>query len=176
MNVTFTSRGFELTDQIKKFAREKLKKIESLDDLIKVTLTMDQNKHLYKAELLVHDRSALFTAVESTPDVYKSILSVIEKMQKQVKKHKEKMIGRKRQAPKKGTKLVQNMATQEKLSPPRIVRSRKQDVKLMSQDEAVLQMDSIKQEFLVYRDTKNDRICILFRRKDGNYGLVDSEI
>jgi putative sigma-54 modulation protein len=176
MNLTFTSRGFELTDQIRKFAREKLKKIESLDDLIKVTLTMDQNKHLYKAELLVHDRSALFTAVDSTPDVHKSILSVIEKIQKQVKKHKEKMIGRKRQAPKKGTKLVQNMATQEKLAPPRIVRSRKQDVKPMSQDEAVLQMESMKQEFLIYRDTKNDRICILFRRKDGNYGLVDSEI
>ena len=176
MNITFTSRGFELTDPIRKFAREKLKKIESLDDLIKVTLTMAQNKHLYKAELLVHDRNAQFTAVESTPDVYKSIHAVVEKIQKQVKRHKEKMIGRKRQVPAKGSKLVQNMATLEKTGLPRVIRGRKQDVKPMSQDEAVMQIESMKQEFLIYRDTGNDRVCILFRRKDGNYGLVDSEI
>jgi putative sigma-54 modulation protein len=176
MNITFSSRGFELTDQIRKFAREKLKKIQSLDDLIKVTLTMDQNKHLYKAELLVHDRNALFTAVESTPDVYKSIHAVIEKMQKQVKRHKEKMIARKRQVPAKGSKLIQNMVTPEKTALPRVIRARKQDVKPMSQDEAILQMESIKHDFVIYRDTGNDRICILFRRKDGNYGLVDSEI
>ena len=176
MNVTFTSRGFTLTDQIKKFAREKLKKIESFHELINVTLTMVQNKHLYKAELLVHDRHAQYTAVQSTPDIFKSIHSVIEKVDKQVRRHKEKMIGRKRQAPTKGTKLVQNMATSERMSAPRVIRSRKQDVKPMSQDEAVLQIESMKVEFLIYRDTGKDRICVLFKRKDGNYGLVDSEI
>jgi putative sigma-54 modulation protein len=177
MNVTFTTRGFDLTDQIKKFATEKIKKIESVHELITATLTMDQNKHLYKAELLVHDRHTQFTAVQSTPDIYKSIHAVVEKVQKQVRRHKEKMIGRKRQAPAKGTKLAQNMgATGERTSGPRVIRSRKQDVKPMSQEEAVLQMESMKLEFLVYRDTGNDRICILFRRKDGNYGFVDSEI
>ena len=176
MNVTFTSRGFDLTDQIRKFARKKLKKIESVHELINVTLTMDQNKHLYRAELLVHDRHSQYTAVQSTPDIFKSIHAVIEKVDKQVRKQKEKMIGRKRQAPAKGSKLMQNMATSERLSGPRVVRSRKQDVKPMSQDEAFLQIQSMKLEFLIYRDTSNDRICILFKRKDGNYGLVDSEI
>ena len=176
MNVTFTSRGFNLTEQIKKFAREKLQKIESVDELINVTLTMAQNKHLYRAELLVHDRRTQYTAVHSTPDIFKSIHAVIEKVDKQVRRHKEKIMGRKRQAPTKGTKIVQNMATNEKLAGPRVVRSRKQDVKPMSQDEAVLQMESMKLEFLIYRDTGNDRICVLFRRKDGNYGFVDSEI
>ena len=176
MNVTFSSRGFDLTDQIRKFAREKLKKIESVHELITATLTMDQNKHLYKAELLVHDRHAQFTAEHSTPDIFKSIHAVIEKVDKQVRRHKEKMIGRKRQAPTKGTKIVQNMATTERMSSPRVIRSRKQDVKPMSQEEAVLQMESMKLDFLVYRDTGKDRICILFKRKDGNYGLIDSEI
>src|SRR5687767_5923569 len=128
MNVTFTSRGFELTDQIKKFAREKLRKIESLDELINVNLTMEHSKHIYKAELLVHDRNAQFTAVQSTSDIYKSILAVVEKVHKQVRRHKDKMIGRKRQAPGKGAKIVQNMATGERMAPPRLIRSRKRDV------------------------------------------------
>ena len=176
MNVTFTTRGFDLTDQIRKFATEKIKKIDSVHEIMNATLTLDQNKHLYKAELLVHDRHTQFAAVQSTSDIYKSIHAVVEKVQKQVRRHKEKMIGRKRQAPTKGTKLVQNMATAERTTVPRVIRSRKQDVKPMSQDEAVMQMESTKLEFLVYRDTGKDRICILFKRKDGNYGLVDSEI
>ena len=176
MNVTFTTRGFRLTDQIRKFATEKIKKIESLHELLNATLTMDQNKHLYKAELLVHDRHTQFTAVQSTPDIYKSIHAVVDKVQKQVRRHKEKMIERKRQAPTKGAKLVQNMGTGEKTGSPRVIRSRKPDVKPMSQDEAVMQMESMNVDFLIYRDTGKDRICILFKRKDRNYGLVDSEI
>jgi putative sigma-54 modulation protein len=176
MNVTFTTRGFTLTDQIRKFATEKIKKIESLHELLTATLTMAQNKHLYKAELLVHDRHTQFAAVQSTPDIYKSIHAVVDKVQKQVRRHKEKMIERKRQAPTKGAKLVQNMGTGEKTGAPRVIRSRKQDVKPMSQDEAVMQMESTNIDFLIYRDTGKDRICILFKRKDKNYGLVDSEI
>src|SRR3972149_2902281 len=98
MNVSYTSRGFELTERIKKYAGEKLKKLESLDELIDVTLTLEQAKHLFKAELLVHNRNARFNAIESTPDVFKSIHAVIDKIQKQIKRHKEKLIGRKRKA------------------------------------------------------------------------------
>jgi len=176
MNVSYTSRGFELTEQIKKYAREKLKKLESLDELIDVTLTLEQARHLYKAELLVHNRNARFNALESTPDVFKSIHAVIEKMQKQIKKHKEKLIGRKRKIPAKGKKLVENMVVPEKLALPRVIRSRKQDVKPMSQDEALMQLENRKEMFLIFRDTNSDRINVLFKRKDGNYGLIDSEI
>jgi putative sigma-54 modulation protein len=176
MNVSYTSRGFELTEQIKKYAREKLKKLESLDELIDVTLTLEQARHLFKAELLVHNRNARFNAIESTPDVFKSIHAVIDKMQKQIKRHKEKLIGRKRKVPAKGKKLVENMVVPERIAAPRVIRSRKQDVKPMSQDEAVMQLETRKEMFLIFRDTNSDRINVLFKRKDGNYGLIDSEI
>ena len=176
MNVSFTSRGFELTDQIKKYAQQKLRKIQSLDQLIDVTLTLEQSRHLFKAELLVHNRSARFSAIESTADVFKSINAVMDKMQKQVKRHKEKRMARKRQAPSKGTKLVQNMATADRITSPRVLRTRKQDVKPMSQDEAVMQLTAAGDSFLIFRDTNSDRIHVLFKRKDGNYGLLETEI
>lgn len=174
MNVTYTSRGFVLTDKIKQYSQEKLKKIESLDQLIDVTLNLELARHQFKAELLVHNRSARFNAIQTTPDVYKSINAVIDKIQKQVKRHKEKLIGRKRQAP--GRKVEETMAAGEPIVTPRVIRRRKQDVKPMSQDEAVLQLESTSEHFLIYRDTGTDRINVLFRRKDGNFGLIDSEI
>jgi len=175
MNVAYTTRGFELTDQIKRYSQQKLRKIESLDELIDIALTLEHSRHLYKAELLVHNRNARFNAIESTPDVFKSINAVVDKVQKQVKRHKEKLIGRKRKGPeRRRTGTVE--ASAEISAGPRIIRARKQDVKPMSQEEAVLQLESRKEPFLVFRDTKTDRIILLFRRKDGNYGLIDSEI
>ncbi len=175
MNVAYTTRGFELNDQIKRYSQQKLKKIESLDELIDISLTLEHSRHLYKAELLVHNRNARFNAIESTPDLFKSINAVIDKIQKQVKRHKEKLIGRKRKAPeRRRTRIAE--ATPEMTAEPRIIRARKQDVKPMSQEEAVLQLQFRKEPFLVFRDTQSDRIILLFRRKDGNYGLIDSEI
>jgi putative sigma-54 modulation protein len=176
MNVAYTTRGFELSEQIKKYTEEKLRKILSLDELIDVALTLEQSRGRYKAELLVHNRTARFAAIESTPDVFKSINAVIDKAQKQLKKHKEKLINRKRLAPNRGAKLNENMATGERVINPRVIRARKQDIKPMSQEEALMQIDSRNESFLLFRDTRSDRIRILFRRKDGNYGLIDSEI
>jgi putative sigma-54 modulation protein len=174
MNVTYTTRGFVLTDQIKQYSEEKLRKIESLDQLIDVTLNLEHARHQFKAELLVHNRTARFNAIETTPDVFKSINAVIDKIQKQVKRHKEKLIGRKRKAP--GRKVETTMAEREPAGAARVIRRRKQDVKPMSQDEAVMQLESTEESFLIYRDTGTDRINVLFRRKDGNFGLIDSEI
>jgi len=175
MNVTYTTRGFDLTNQIRKYTEEKLRKIETLDDLIDVNLTLEHARHLFKAELLVHNRNSVFTAVQQTPDVFKSIHVVIDKVQKQVKRHKEKLIGRKRKAPAKEVKLVQNMAVAERSSSPRVVRFRRQDARPMSQEDAVVRLNKGKDSFLIFRDVSTDRVALLFRRKDGNYGLIDFE-
>jgi putative sigma-54 modulation protein len=174
MNVSYTSRGFELTDQIKRYAEEKLKKIETLDQLIDVNLTLEHARHLFKAELLVHNRNARFSAIEQTPDVFKSINAVIDKMQAQVKRHKGKLIGRKRKVPPK-SQTMGEIGAPEPTRTPRIIRSRKQDVKPMSQEEAILQLEKGKESFLVFRDTNSDRVSLLFRRKDGHYGLIEPE-
>jgi len=176
MKISYTTRGFELTDQIKKYTEEKLRKILSLEDLLDVQLTLEEMRHRFKAELLVHDRASHYSAVHQTGDVFKSINSVVDKIQKQIKRHKEKLIGRKRQVPGKDSRLAENIGVAEPVATPRIIRARKQDIKPMSQDEAVMQMDARQESFLIFRDTGSDKINILYKRKDGNYGLIDSEI
>lgn len=175
MNIAYTTRGFEMNGQIKKYTEEKLRKILSLDELLEVNLTLEQARHRYKAELLVHNRNARFNAIEETSDVFKSINAVIDKIQKQVKRHKEKLINRKRLSRSKTAKLADNMAPGESTL-PRIVRARRQDIKPMSQEEAISQMQAGKDPFLVFRNLSSDRVTVLYRRKDGNYGLIDSEV
>ena len=175
MNIAYTTRGFELNGQIKKFTEEKLKKILSLDELLEVTLTLEQARHRYKAELMVHNRAARFNAIEETPDVFKSINGAVDKIQKQLKRHKEKLVNRKRMS-RPRTKVLPESLSVETVAIPRVVRARKQDIKPMSQEEAVMQMEARRDGFLVFRNLNSDKINVLYRRKDGNYGLIDSEI
>jgi putative sigma-54 modulation protein len=176
MNITYTTRGFELTGQIKKYTEEKLRKIVSLDELLEVDLTLEQARHRFKADLMIHNRKARFNAVEVTPDVFKSINGVIDKIQKQLKRHKEKLVSRKRLVRPKTRALAENLAPAEPSKTPRLVRARKQDIKPMSQEEALLQIEARQEPFLVFRNLDSDRINVLYRRKDGNYSLIDSEI
>ena len=176
MNIAYTARGFNLTNQIQKYTETKLRKIQSLDELLEVSLTLEHARHRYKAELLVHNRNARFNAIEETPDVFKSINAVIEKIQNQLKRHKEKFITRKRQRTPKVTKLAENMAPVERIKEPRLIRPRKQDIKLMSQEEAMMQLDRRNESFLIFRNINSDKINVLYRRKDGNVGLIDSDI
>src|SRR5262245_1510952 len=173
MNIAYTTRGFDLTDQIQKHTESKLRKIVSLDEVLDVSLTLEFFRHRYKAELLVHNRHAVFNAIEQTPDVFKSINAVIEKVQNQLKRHKEKLRGRKRQAPARTVKMTENMAETSKA--PRLIRARKQDIKPMSQDEAMTQLERRNEPFLVFRNINSDKITVLYRRKDGNVGLIDPE-
>ena len=175
MNIAYTARGFNLTGQIQKYTETKLRKIISLDELLEVSLTLEHARHRYKAELLVHNRNARFNAIEETSDVFKSINAVIEKIQKQLKRHKEKFISRKRQRTPKVTKLAENMAPMDSKE-PRLIRARRQDIKPMSQEEAMMQLDRRKESFLIFRNINSDKINVLYRRKDGNVGLIDSDI
>jgi ribosome hibernation promoting factor len=175
MNISYTSRGFDLSDQIKKYTEEKLKKILVLEELLDVNLTLEFARGQYKAELLVHNRNSRVIAIARTPDVFKSINAVIDKIQKQLKRHKEKLIGRKRLAGPRVKRIDITMAA-ERIKEPRIIRVRKPEVRPMTLEEAVLQLESRHDSYVFFRNLSSDRVNILFRRKDGNYGLIDSEI
>jgi ribosome hibernation promoting factor len=175
MNISYTGRGFEISDAIKKYTQEKLNKLLTLQELLDVSLTLELARYQYRAELLVHNRNARFTAIARTPDVFKSINAVIDKIQKQVKRHKEKLVGRKRKAVPRVRRLDIVMLA-EKAASPRVIRARRQDIKPMSQEEALLQLEKGKESFLIFRNIESDNVSVLFRRKDGNYGLIDSEI
>jgi putative sigma-54 modulation protein len=176
MNITYTARGFNLTNQIQKYTETKLRKILNIDELLEVNLTLEHARHRYKAELIVHNRNARLVAIKETSDVFTSINAVIEKVQKQLKTHKGKFIARKRQTAPRVTKLAENMAAIERVKEPRLIRARKQDIKPMSQDEALMQLDNGGEAFLIFRNINSDKINLMYRRKDGNIGLIDPDI
>jgi putative sigma-54 modulation protein len=106
--------------------------------------------------------------------MYASVAQAVNRLQRQVQKLKGKIIDRKHHAV--AAKLVAPSPVPE-VAPaahaPRIIRSRRYSVKPMTPEEAMLQVASDSEQFLVFRDAETDRVGVMYKRKDGNFGLIE---
>jgi len=176
MKIEFTGRNFTLTPAIKKQVTGHFRKIDTvLNGAIKAHVILSIEKHhRHLAEIIInwHDRS--LTSNADTTDMYTSIAQAVDRLRKQAVRVKGKIIDRKHHA------LATSAVAPSPVPPvppaapaPRIIRSRRYPVKPMTPEEAVLRVDEASEQFLVFRDAETDRVGVIYRRRDGNYGLIE---
>ena len=127
-------------------------------------------------------------AEEQSEDMYASIDLVADKLERQLKRYKDKLKSRGHHMPSKADRAlnlnmsvleqisVEGTAEQSEPSSPVVIRSRRFTLKPMSVEEAALQLDLIDHEFLVFTNSQNEQINVIYRRKDGNYGLIEPQV
>jgi putative sigma-54 modulation protein len=112
-------------------------------------------------------------AKEEAKDMQQSIDNAVEKIERQLKKHKEKIRGHKT-----GAKSVDLSAAAtaevEETTDSRIVETRRAALKPMSLDDAILELESSKLLFFLFRDIATEGVCVVYRREDGRYGLIET--
>jgi putative sigma-54 modulation protein len=187
MQLDITGRHIEITPALREFAEEKLAKLgRLLDDPIEVHVVLAIEKHRHMAEVQVKSRNAVFAGTQETGDLYASIGEVADKLERQVLKHKEKMRTRK---VKKGPRSPEAAAEIEAYAAPgagspevdgnpgdqRLVRTPRYRVKPLSPEDAVLELESTREDVLVFRDAETDRVNVVYRQKDGSFALVEPE-
>ncbi|WP_066871854.1 ribosome hibernation-promoting factor, HPF/YfiA family [Clostridium mediterraneense] len=176
MKVKVHARNIKLTEALKESVEKKVSKLEKyfIDDVeAKVTLSVQKNRHI--VEVLIPFNGIAIRAEEVTDDMYKSVDLVEEKLERQIVKYKTKL--------KRGEynslkySKVEEMPDEEneEVNNKKIVKVKKFDLKPMDEEEAVLQMELIGHNFFVYRDGETNEIKVVYKRKDGNYGLIDPE-
>ena len=179
MTIEFTGRKIEITSALKAFTEEKFQKLSRvLDGLMEAHVILTVEKHRHTAEIIVHSRHSTLSGSETTEDLYASIGQVLAKLEKQAKKLKDKYSWGKKRV--KGVVTIRNAREVEEALPPentpRVIRSRRYAVKPMTVDEAVMQVQGSKDSFLVFRDAGSQRVNVLYRRNDGNFGLIEPEL
>lgn len=170
MNVIVTGRHLEVTPALKGYAEEKISKFERyLSNISEATVTLTVEKYRHKTEVLLRANGVLIQAEGITGDIYSSIDEVVEKLEKQVKKYKEKLVSH-RKGEGKGA-----AAPGEKAAPEtaRIIKRKRFDMKPMSPDEAAMQMELLDKPFFIFANDANGEINVIYRRNDGNYGLIE---
>jgi putative sigma-54 modulation protein len=178
MEIEYTGRHFDVTPALRAHVEDHFKKLEHIFDgtTANAHVIMEVEKNRQKGEILVHWRDHTLTATDINADMYQALTRAIAKIEKQAVKLKKKIIDRKQQAQPTSAVAPQpdgNPEVEASPRPPRIIAARRYTVKPMTAEEAALRLSSEQDQFLVFRDADTNRIAVLYKRADGNFGLIE---
>jgi putative sigma-54 modulation protein len=180
MRLVLTGRHVEVNPTLRRLADQKLGKLERLlnDGVVSAQVVLTLEKYRHVVDITVHARGDhMLHGVGKSNAWEASFSDAVEKIEQQVQKLKGKWQERKRRArPAKAVVpvLLEDFAVEEPVSPPpRILRASRYAVKSMTVEEAAMAVDDGKDTFLVFRNAKTDSVNVLYRRKDGQLGLIE---
>ncbi|MCL6611456.1 MAG: ribosome-associated translation inhibitor RaiA [Peptococcaceae bacterium] len=170
MKVQVRGRNMEVTGALKDYVEKRLGKLDKyLDNLgdVQVTLTVEKDSH--RIEVTIPINGMILRGEETTGDMYASTDMVVEKLEKQIERYKGRLIKRAG----KGNSEGRQAAQAEEDFGPRVVRTKRFAIKPMDIDEAVLQMNLLGHSFFVFSNAETEQVNVVYKRKDGNYGLIE---
>ena len=179
MNLQVKGRNLEVSDQIRQYAEDKLAKLDRLvkdPTRIELELAVEKNPSIAAnqvAEATVWTKGPVLRARETSEDMKASIDQLVDKLERQVKRYRDKRRPRKHDrhdgpAPEPAPVEVPDEG-------PTIVKTKQFAIKPMAPDEAVLQLELVGHDFFVFRNAESDEINVVYRRRDGDYGLIEPE-
>jgi putative sigma-54 modulation protein len=171
MQTSVTFKNLEPSDRIRSYVSDKLNRFDKYfhnPGEANVVLSVEKFRHI--AEVNITGDRLTINGREETEDMYAAIDMVLDKLDKQIKKNKQKIRDHR---PGKG-KSKAAAAPTESLDEEgeRRVMIQNIEYKPMDVDEAIMQMDLVEDSFLVFTNARSDRVNVLYRRKDGHYGLI----
>ena len=176
MKITLRGKNIEITEAIEEKVGEKLSKLDKyfiVSENVEAKVLVRTYPYGQKIEVTIPTEYVLLRAEVEDQDLYNAIDLVIDKLEGQIRKYKTRL-NRKS----KDNKLAFNLASIEPLDDEEedvLVKTKTITPKPMDMEEAIMQMELIGHSFFVYRDTETDAISIVYRRNDGDYGLIETE-
>lgn len=177
MNLTITGRGIRVTEPLRSYIQEKMRDIlKYFENLVSAHVTAIVTKERQRAEVVIYGDDLTFKAVQTSPDMYASLDGAMAKITRQVKRHKERISHRGRHKPKHfGAKMKVITPSEMKKEKHEIIASKRFAIKPMIPSEAAEQMELLDYNFFVFFNPTTEQVNIVYRRKDGNYGLIEPE-
>jgi len=177
MQISVTFRHMEASDAIRAYIEEKLVRIKKyIDEPIDAQAVVGVSKKIrHSVEVTLQAKGILIKGSEETNDMYAAVDAVVDKIERQVKRYKEKIkrhkpvSGRERQVQK---TILAAESFEEGQEQPIVIRQANFPIKPMSVEEAAMQMDLLDKMFLVFTDDQSEEINVIYRRSDGNFGLI----
>src|SRR6185295_7158258 len=183
MSLDITGRHIEITEPLRKFATDRFERLRGIaDEVLESHFILTVEKHQrHIAEVNIKTRRDFYHGEEVSTDMYTSIAAVVDKVEKQILKHKERNVDRKRHNNNhKGGEVITTTSVvevEEALGEqlPRIIRNNEVAAKPMSVDDAAIHIGGSDREFLVFRNSDTERLNVVYKRKDGNIGWIEPE-
>lgn len=174
MRVSIIAKNTTATPALKEMVEKKLSKVKKFfEPEVEAKVKLSVQKNSQKVEITIPFNGNILRAEEITDDMYKSIDLVINKLERRIRKQRTKLSKRSNDSLRfpELDEAVDNIEEENGI----VVRTKRFMVKPMSAEEAILQMELLGHNFFIYRDADEDTISIVYKRKDGDYGLLEPE-
>ncbi len=177
MRIVVSGKNIDVSDALRDAVIKKVGKLERYFEPgteAQVTLSVEKNRHI--VEVTIPFDGVILRAEEFTDDMYASIDLVLDKIERQIRKHRTKL-GKKFRAGafKIATPLFLENDDVEEYQEPKVVRTKRFAIKPMQVEEAILQMDLLGHNFFVFTNADTNEVNVVYKRKDNNYGLIEPE-
>lgn len=180
MKIDYVGRHLQLNDELRTYTESKLTgAIRFLEEPVEIRVILEEEGHRRIAELRVHHRFGVLQAVEESDELRDAIHDAVDKIEKQARRGRKKFMDqrrrRDRQVAQEWPVDDDESSTADGDEKPRIIKSRTLSIKPMSLDEAALRLETARNDFIVFRDAEHGAVAVLYKRLDGDYGLIDAE-
>lgn len=174
MRNVITGRNIEITNGLRNSLEKKLGKLDKyFSQEVEANIRLSVQKNQQIIEVTIPFDGAILRAEEKRDDMYQSIDDVVGTLERQIRKHKTKLQRRSRNGKTIRFENIISLPHEDK-EEQQIVKTKRFSMKPMDAEEAVLQMELIGHSFFVYKDAKSNDLNVVYKRKDGNYGLIEA--
>ena len=177
MNIQFVGKNVEVTEALKEVTEKKLNKLEKyFQESISGNVTFSTQKNNKTIEVTIDIPGTIIRAEETSDDMYASIDKSVDVLERQIRKYKTKLQKKYKEGQTiRFENVVPLQEDDEEDDRPNIVRTKRFSVKPMNSEEAILQMELMGHNFFVFRDGETNQIGVIYKRKDGDYGLIEPQ-
>lgn len=174
MNIIVSGRNIEVTEALKRNVEEKLAKYEKYfksDIEVHATFGIQRNRQIFELTIPLKD-DVVIRVEEASEDMYTSIDLAVDKLARQIQKHKTKLEKRYRSHDTIRFEQIPMTANTQDIEHT-VVKTKKFPIKPMDTEEAILQMEMSGHNFFVFKNSENDEVNVVYQRKDGKFGLIE---
>ena len=175
MNISLRGDRLEITEAMQNYAKEKLEKLEKYienSNKVDASILVKVRKNKTKVEVTIPLKKLILRAEEEQEDFYAAVDVVIDKLERQIRKNKTRINSKK---VKDTMEFNYDYFEEVEEEDTKIVKRKKIEVKPMDEEEAILQMELLGHEFYLFNDIETGKPTVIYKRKDGNYGIIETE-
>ena len=178
MEIFVRGDKIKVTKAIQDYAQEKLGRIEKYlgdSNNVRATVMVNVKGHNQKVEVTIPLKTVILRAEETRDDLYAAIDVVVDKLERQIRKNKTKLQSKKMKENFSKDFMLESIEKIDEENEDKIVKRKKIEVKPMSEEEAILQMELLEHQFYIFRDAETNNVAVVYKRNEGNYGIIESE-
>ena len=178
MEIFVRGDNVKVTEAIESYIGEKLKRIEKYigdSETVRATAVINVKNHNQKVEVTIPLKTFILRAEETQDDLYAAIDIVTDKLERQIRKNKTKLQTKKMKEVSFNEFVIDEIEEDDEDSEEKIVKRKTIEVKPMSEEEAILQMELLGHQFYIFKDSETLKPAVVYKRKEGNYGIIESE-